>query len=83
MRKCWKNSPIKNSLDESQLQALKSTNGGNAKARSGQIYQKVGQYGVSVGETREEFLSDVMAPLLSEEMVAYQELEEDIFEDSE
>ena len=73
----------KNSLDESQLQALKSTNGGNAKARSGQIYQKVGQYGVSVGETREEFLSDVMAPLLSEEMVAYQELEEDIFEDSE
>ena len=73
----------KNSLDESQLQALKDTNGGNAKAKSGQIYQKVRQYGVPVGETKEEFLADVMAPLLSEEMATYQELEADIFWDPE
>ena len=68
-----------NSLDENQLQALKNTNGDNAKARAGQIYQRVRQYGVPVGETKEEFLSDVIAPLLSEEMATYQELEKDIF----
>ena len=68
-----------NSLDENQLQELKNTNGDNAKARAGQIYQRVRQYGVPVGETKEEFLSDVIAPLLSEEMATYQELEKDIF----
>ena len=68
-----------NSLDKNQLQALKNTNGDNAKARAGQIYQRVRQYGVPVGETKEEFLSDVIAPLLSEEMAIYQELEKDIF----
>ena len=68
-----------NSLDENQLQALKNTNGDNAKARAGQIYQRVRQYGVPVGETKEEFLLDVIAPLLSEEMATYQELEKDIF----
>ena len=68
-----------NSLDEGQLQTLKDTNGDNAKARSGQIYQKVRQYAVPVGETKEEFLSDVIAPLFSEEMAVYRELEKDIF----
>ena len=68
-------------LDESQLQELKNINGNNdsAKARAGQIYQKVRWYKLIVGETKEEFLSDVIAPLLSEEMATYQELEEDIF----
>ena len=70
-------------LDASQLQALKNINGDNAKARAGKIYQKVRQYGKPVGETKEEFLSDVMAPLLNEDMAVYQELKADIFWDSE
>ena len=71
-----------NSLNGDQLLELKNINGNNdtSKARSGQIYQKISkEYRLIVGDTKEEFLSDVMAPLLSEEMVAYQELEEDIF----
>ena len=72
-------------LVEAQLQELKNINGNNvkAKARSGQIYQKVRGYGLIVGDTKEEFLSAVMAPLLSEEMTTYQELEKDIFWDPE
>lgn len=68
-------------LTEDQLQGLKNINGNNvkAKARSGQIYQKVRGCGLIVGDTKEEFLSAVMAPLLSEEMATYQELEADIF----
>ena len=63
------------------MQELKNINRSNvkAKARSGQIYQKVRGYALIVGDTKEEFLSDVMAPLLSEEMTTYQELEKDIF----
>ena len=71
-----------NSLNDNQLLELKNINGNNdtAKARSGQIYQKISKkYRLIVGDTKEEFLSDVMVPLLSEGMVAYQELEEDIF----
>ena len=73
------------SLNDDQLQELKNINGSNdtAKARSGDIYQKIRGYRLTVGETREGFLSGVMAPLLSEEMVAYQELEKDIFWDPE
>ena len=72
-------------LIEDQLQELKNINGNNAKAkaRSGRIYQKVRGYRLIVGDTKEEFLSDVMAPLLSKDMATYQELEEDIFGDSE
>ena len=72
-------------LTNDQLQELKNINGNNvkAKARSGQIYQKVRGYRLTVGDTKEEFLSDVMAPLLSEEMTTYQELEKDIFWDPE
>ena len=72
-------------LTVDQLQELKNINGNNVKAktRSGQIYQKVRGYGLIVGDTREEFLADVMAPLLSEEMSAYQQLDKDIFWDSE
>ena len=72
-------------LTEDQLQELKNINRNNvkAKARSGQIYQKVRGYRLTVGDTKEEFLSDVMAPLLSEEMTTYQELEKDIFWDPE
>ena len=72
-------------LTEDQLQELKNINGNNvkAKARSGQIYQKVRGYGLIVGDTKEEFLSAVMAPLLSEEMTTYQELEKDVFWDPE
>ena len=66
-------------LDDSQLQDLMNLNGNSAKARAGKIYQKVRSYGLVVGETKEEFLSDVLVPLLSQEMAAYQELEEDIF----
>ena len=66
-------------LDENQLQALINLNGNNAKARSGKIYKEVREYGLIVGDTKEEFLSDVLAPLLSEEMTVYQELEGDIF----
>ena len=68
-------------LDVSQLQALINLNGNNAKARAGKIYQKVREYGLIVGETKEEFLSDVLAPLLSGEMAVYRELEKDIFEE--
>ena len=71
-----------NSLNGDQLLELKNINGNNdtAKARSGQIYQKISkEYRLIVGDAREEFLSDVMAPLLSEEMATYQELEKDIF----
>ena len=72
-------------LTEEQLQELKNINRNNvkAKARSGQIYQKVRGYALVVGDTKEEFLSDVMAPLLSEDMAAYQQLEKDIFWHSE
>ena len=72
-------------LTNDQLQELKNINGNNvkAKARSGQIYQKVRGYRLIVGDTKEEFLSDVMAPLLSEEMTTYQQLEKDIFWDPE
>lgn len=69
-------------LTEDQLQELKNINRNNdtAKARSGQIYQKIRKkYGLIVGDTKEEFLSDVMAPLLSEELAVYRRLEEDIF----
>ena len=69
-----------NSLDACQLQELKDINEDNTKARSGQIYQKISKgYGLIVGDDREEFLSDVLAPLFSEEMAVYQELEKDIF----
>ncbi len=73
------------SLNDDQLQELKNINRNNdtGKARSGDIYQKIRGYRLTVGETREGFLSGVMAPLLSEEMVAYQELEKDIFWDPE
>ena len=69
-----------NGLDACQLQELKDINGDNTKARSGQIYQKISKgYGLIVGDDREEFLSDVLAPLFSEDMAVYQELEKDIF----
>ena len=67
-------------LNECQLQTLKDINGDDAKGRSGQIYQKVSKgYRLTVGDDREEFLSDVLAPLFSEDMAVYQELENDIF----
>lgn len=69
----------RNGLGTSQLQELININGDNAKAKSRQIYQKTSKgYGLIVGDDREEFLSDVLAPLLSGDMVVYQELEEDI-----
>ncbi len=67
-------------LDARQLQELKDINGNNAKARVGQIYQKISNgYRLIVGDDREEFLSDVLAPLFTEEMTVYRELENDIF----
>lgn len=68
-------------LSKSQQRELKGINRKNdsAKARAGQIYQKVKSYKLIVGETKEEFLSDVLAPLLSQELAVYQELEEDVF----
>lgn len=67
-------------LDACQLQKLKDLNGNNAKARVGKMYQKIRkEYGLTVGDTKEEFLSDVLAPLFSENMAVYQELENDIF----
>ena len=69
-----------NGLDAYQLEKLKDINGDDTKARSGQIYQKISKgYRLIVGDDREEFLSDVLAPLFSEEMAVYQELEKDIF----
>ena len=69
-------------LNECQLQALKDINGNNAKARIGKMYQMIKkEYGLIVGDTKEEFLSDVLAPLFSEDMAVYQELENDIFGD--
>ena len=68
-------------LNDDQLQELKNINRNNdtGKARSGDIYQKIRGYRLTVGETREGFLSGVMAPLLSEDMTTYQELEKDVF----
>ena len=67
-------------LNEFQLQALKDINGNNAKARVGKMYQMIKkEYGLIVGDTKEEFLSDVLARLFSEDMTVYQELEKDIF----
>ena len=67
-------------LNECQLQALKDINGNNAKARVGKMYQMIKkEYGLIVGDTKEEFLSDVLAPLFSEDMAVYQKLENDIF----
>lgn len=67
-------------LDPGQLQTLKNIDGDDAKGRSGQIYQKISNgYRLTVGDDREEFLSDVLAPLFSEDMTVYQELEKDIF----
>ncbi len=69
-----------NGLDTYQLQELKDITGDSAKARSGQIYQKISNgYRLIVGDDREEFLSDVLARLFSEDMAVYQELENDIF----
>ena len=69
-----------NGLEACQLQELKNINGDDAKARSGKIYQKISKgYGLIVGDDRQEFLSGVLAPLFSEEMAVYQELEKDIF----
>ena len=69
-----------NGLGACQLQELKDINGDDAKARSGQIYQKISnKFRLIVGDTREEFLSDMLAPLFSEDMAVYQELEKDIF----
>ena len=70
----------KKNLNDDQLQELKNINGDNAKARTGKIYQKISkEYGLIVGDTKEEFLSDMIAPLFSEEMDVYQKLEKDIF----
>ena len=67
-------------LDACQLQTLKNIDGDDAKGRSGQIYQKISNgYRLTVGDDREEFLSDMLAPLFSEDMTVYQELEKDIF----
>ena len=68
-------------LNDDQLQSLKNLDGADAKARAGRIYQKLKEYVGTVGDTKEEFLSDVIAPLLSEEMAVYRELEKDIFEE--
>lgn len=69
-----------NPLAASQLQELKNINGDNAKARIGKIYQKISKVsGLIVGDDPKEFLSDVLAPLFSEDMTVYQELEKDIF----
>ena len=70
----------KKGLNACQLQGLKDINGNNAKARVGKMYQKIRkEYGLTVGDTKEEFLSDVLALLFSEDMTVYQELEKDIF----
>jgi hypothetical protein len=71
----------KKNLNENQLQELKKIEENNvkAKASAGAIYQKIRGYGLIVGDTMEEFLSDVLAPLFSEDMDVYQELEDDIF----
>ena len=67
-------------LNACQLQELKGINGNNAKARVGKMYQKIRkEYGLTIGDTKEEFLSDVLAPLFNENMAVYQELENDIF----
>ena len=64
------------------MQELKGISGNDAKAKSGQIYQKISKgYGLIVGDDREEFLSDVLAPLFSKDMAVFQELEKDIFGD--
>ena len=68
-------------LNDDQLQSLKNLDGADAKARAGRIYQKLKEYVGTMGDTKEEFLSDVIAPLLSEEMAVYRELEKDIFEE--
>ena len=68
-------------LSDDQLQSLKNVNGADAKARAGQIYQKLKDYVGTVGDAKEEFLSDVLSPLLTEEMAVYRELEGDIFEE--
>ena len=68
-------------LNDDQLQSLKNLDGADAKARAGRIYQKLKEYVGTVGDTKEEFLSDVIAPLLSEEMAVYRELKKDIFEE--
>ncbi|MYA99805.1 AAA family ATPase, partial [Candidatus Poribacteria bacterium] len=60
-------------LDACQLRELKDINGNNAKARVGKMYQKIRkEYGLTVGDTKEEFLSDVLARLFSEDMTVYQ-----------
>lgn len=70
----------KNNLNACQLQTLKDIGGDDAKGRSGQIYQKIRNgFRLVVGDTREEFLSDILAPLFTQAMAVYQELENDIF----
>jgi len=70
----------KKNLNACQLQELKNISGDGAKARSGQIYQKISKgFKLIVGDDREEFLSDVLAPLFSRDMTVFQELEKDVF----
>lgn len=67
-------------LDTNQLQILKNITKDNAKANSGQIYQIISNnFRLTVGDDREEFLSDVLAPLFRDNMTVFQELKTDIF----
>ena len=55
----------------------------DGKMQAGKIYQKVKSLGLSVfiGDNSNEFLQDVIAPLITEDMKVYRELEKDIFGD--
>ena len=70
-------------LTEPQLAELKDIkkSGEDGKEHAGQIYQKVRHYDLAIGDDKYEFLQDVIAPLITENMKVYEELEKDIFGD--
>ena len=67
-------------LNECQLQTVKEIKEDDSKAKSGKIYQMISNsFNMTVGDDREEFLSDILAPMLNEGMKTFRELEDDIF----
>ena len=61
------------------IKNIKKTDG-DAKIHAGLIFQKVRLYNLlKIGNNKEEFLQDVLAPLITDDMDVYKQLEKDIF----
>lgn len=66
--------------DPQELIEAKNADNGDSKRQAALVYQKARKPGATIGDNRDEFLSNTLAPLIKPGMQIYEELERDIFE---